>query len=596
MIDFAKAAAEDEKATARLQTTLKNLGGDFNALSGQVDSAIAAGQKLAFSDDDVRDSFQSLAVATGSAEEAFQRQQVAMDLARGAGIPLAAASKMVGKVTEENVDAFKRLGINIAEGATEAEALAAVQAKFAGQSKAYADSTAGQFEQAQLAMDEVKESLGSAILPILAAVGKALADNLPAIQAFVGALSEGIAAKVTPAMEALAPIIETIKNAIITLVGAVQGDWLPAAGIDPFSTAMGLLGLAIKGVADAIQVTIKFFQDNDAAMAVLVGVVSGLTVAYGLYTAAIIAQNLAAGAAALATGVMTAAQWLLNAALTANPIGIVVVALAALAGAVIYAYNNSEEFRKAVDTLWATIQVVFANIATAAGQMKDAVAAAFTAAQAAFATFKTNVEGVVTAVKGAIQGFFDAAMGWANAFKADFPGTLLALIGEINKLHTQFFNAAIALGGQIISGIISGVQDAASRMVAAVVKAVQDALNAAKAALPGGGGGAPAGGGGAPAGRALAPYVYVPPTVPAGMLRAGGGAAAMAPLWTVGGGGGRGAAAPPAARLDVAFSGRVEVSPTGDLAALADGLSGVLDDWGSQLTAALGEKVREVMR
>lgn len=570
LIDMAKGAAEDEKATARLQQTLKNLGGNFDDLNGQVNDAIAAGQKLAFSDDEVRDSFQSLAVATGSAEEAFKRQQVAMDLARGAGIPLAAASKMVGKVTEENVDAFKRLGINIAEGASEAEALAAVQKKFAGQSKAYAASTAGQFEQAQLAIAEVQESIGAALLPVLAALGKALAENLPAIQEFVGALSEGIAAKVTPAMKALEPVVNTIRDGIVTLAAAVQGDWLPAAGIDPFSTAMGLLGTAIKATADAAGALVNFFKDNEVAMGALVVITTALTTAYGLMTAAALAQQLATNAVRLATIAYTTVQWLLNAALTANPIGLVVVALAALAAGVIYAYQNSETFRGIVDQLWAAIQSGVAIITDVASKLKDVFGAAIQEIQR-----------------------------WVDKLKADFPGTLLELVGEVVKLHDKMLNAALGLGGALITGMIDGLKAQASRLTDYLVSLAKNALESAKNAVlgGGGGGGAPAGGGGGGTSSrsALAPYVYALPSSGA-MLRAGG-AAAMAPIWTAGGGGARAAAAPAGPIAVRPMELTVHLTADGNVnASLVQGVREAFDDFGAELTSALGQSIRERMR
>lgn len=46
-----------------------------------------------------------------------------------------------------------------------------------------------------------------------------------------------------------------------------------------------------------------------------------------------------------AVKIWTGYQWLLNVALTANPIGIVIVAIGALVGAIIYAWNTSEKFR-----------------------------------------------------------------------------------------------------------------------------------------------------------------------------------------------------------------------------------------------------------
>lgn len=59
--------------------------------------------------------------------------------------------------------------------------------------------------------------------------------------------------------------------------------------------------------------------------------------------------------AAMWTGVVTAAQWLWNAALTANPIGIVVVAIGALVGAFILLWKKSETFRDFWKTIWAAI-------------------------------------------------------------------------------------------------------------------------------------------------------------------------------------------------------------------------------------------------
>ncbi len=53
-------------------------------------------------------------------------------------------------------------------------------------------------------------------------------------------------------------------------------------------------------------------------------------------------------AVATGTKAWTAAQWLLDAAMNANPIGIAVVAIAALTAGIIYAYNHSERFRTIV--------------------------------------------------------------------------------------------------------------------------------------------------------------------------------------------------------------------------------------------------------
>ena len=283
---FFKSAIEgavgEEAATRRLEQALRNAGGAYDDNLGKVNAAIDAGQKKAFTDDEVRDSFQQLLAATGDVNEALDRQKLAMDLSRGAGISLESASRMVGKVTDENVEAFKRMGITIGEGATEAEALAAVQGKFAGQSDAYAKSTAGQFEQAKIRMAEVQEEIGTKLLPVVTNLGLIfLNDVVPAIEKFVevaGPKMSEFAEKVKTAWEqdikpaldnlrraweqlspVIIPILETIGNHIKNLgsifrdtvqliLAIISGDWGRA-----WDEAKQIVGDFVKLIKDDIE-------------------------------------------------------------------------------------------------------------------------------------------------------------------------------------------------------------------------------------------------------------------------------------------------------------------------------------------------------
>lgn len=76
------------------------------------------------------------------------------------------------------------------------------------------------------------------------------------------------------------------------------------------------------------------------------------------------------GPMAAIVGAVTAAVWLFNAALAANPIVLVTIALAALVGGIIYAYNNVKIFKTIVDTS-------FRAIATAFGWITDAAETVF---------------------------------------------------------------------------------------------------------------------------------------------------------------------------------------------------------------------------
>lgn len=78
------------------------------------------------------------------------------------------------------------------------------------------------------------------------------------------------------------------------------------------------------------------------------------------------AWGVAAGIAAFATGGWTTAFWALNAALVANPIGIVVVAIAALVAGLVIAYRESETFRAIIDTAFKGVVTAFGALLRAA--------------------------------------------------------------------------------------------------------------------------------------------------------------------------------------------------------------------------------------
>ena len=66
--------------------------------------------------------------------------------------------------------------------------------------------------------------------------------------------------------------------------------------------------------------------------------------------------------AALAGKVWAAVQWLLNAAMDANPVGIVIVAIAALVAVFIIAYKKSQTFRDVVLGAWAAIKTASVTV------------------------------------------------------------------------------------------------------------------------------------------------------------------------------------------------------------------------------------------
>lgn len=125
-------------------------------------------------------------------------------------------------------------------------------------------------------------------------------------------------------------------------------------------------------------------------------------------------------AAALASKVWAAGQWVLNAALSANPIGLIIVGVVALAAAFIIAYKRSATFR-------AIVQGAFAGVRAAAGAVAGfftgPVAGAFRFAFSAIQVYVRTWWSVMsTAARGVRQVFEVVGGAIAAPFRAAFAG------------------------------------------------------------------------------------------------------------------------------------------------------------------------------
>ena len=107
---------------------------------------------------------------------------------------------------------------------------------------------------------------------------------------------------------------------------------------------------------------ITLFRENEGvqkAVAIAAGLLATalgiLAVQWAITTGAIVAAKIALAASTIATGVATAAQWLFNAALAANPIGLVVIAIAALVAGLVLLIANWDTIWPAIKRTWETV-------------------------------------------------------------------------------------------------------------------------------------------------------------------------------------------------------------------------------------------------
>ena len=130
----------------------------------------------------------------------------------------------------------------------------------------------------------------------------------------------------------------------------------------------------LTGIGDGIQASFGWISQNGNT---IMAIVSGIAGAFLTYKAAVIASTIAAEAHNAVSAIMTiakgkeavaealsktakegstVAQWLLNAAQSANPVAIIIIAIGALIGALIYLWNTNDGFRNAIIGAWEAIK------------------------------------------------------------------------------------------------------------------------------------------------------------------------------------------------------------------------------------------------
>ena len=221
--------------------------------------------------------------------------------------------------------------------------------------------------------------------------------------------------------------------------------------------------------------------------------------AWAAETAAKVAATAATVAHTVATKASAAAQWLLNAALTANPIGLVVAAVAALVAVIVILWKKNETFRRVVTAAWDAIKsaavAVWNWLASAFkkwgrgilvaitgpigilvitavrnwSKIRDAAAKTWGAIKATASAVWGAIKAVITRLWGLIVSAFRLspvgiiASHWAKiraGVSAAWSGIVSAVRGFWSKVTGVFSSAYskfLSIGSAIVSGIRQGI-------------------------------------------------------------------------------------------------------------------------------------------
>ena len=297
--------------------------------------------------------------------------------------------------------------------------------------------------RAQQELNSTMATLSEKLAPITTSIANGFAKILEKVLELIG--EDNIA---TWADNVAAAFDDFIKNTLPKLESGFQ--WI----IDNKGAIAGALGAIVAAIAatKAHQFGKSLVEmGTDAAKA-------GKKI--GELAAKIDLAKVAELARAAATKVVTAAQWLLNAAMNANPIGLIIIAITALVAAFLWLWNNCEGFRNFWIGLWD-------SILAAVGPVLDSIVQWFKDAWAWIVNIWNQAKPFFLAIWESIKLIFSVVVSWFsqqfqaawNAIKNIWSG-VTGFFGGLWSGIKSIFSSVSSWFGNIFSSAVNAVQSA----------------------------------------------------------------------------------------------------------------------------------------
>lgn len=313
-----QASNAQQEATAKLTQVMRNMMGAADADTKSILDLASAQQALGVIGDEVQlagaQELSTYLTKTSTLKRLMPvlndmvAQQYGFNATQEQSVNIAT---MLGKVMDGQVGALSRYGYKfdevqekILKNGTEAERAATlyevVESAVGGVNAALAATPEGKMQQLRNDFSDIQEEIGKAYVDLRSRLVPSLSVAVNRVKSLVENFNR---------IGGFSVVIDKIRTALNNAATAIK-DVLPiVAGV---TAAVGILTLAVKW--------------QDIALSLLI-------VKEGIHTAAM-------GAAAAATALWTKVQTALNVVLTANPIGLIIAAAAALIGVIVYLVSH----------------------------------------------------------------------------------------------------------------------------------------------------------------------------------------------------------------------------------------------------------------
>ena len=267
-VSAVKAAAEDEKARKSLEQTIR---ANTRATEEQIRSIDVYITKQAIAtattDDVLRPALSRLIRSTQDVTKAQELLSLAQEISVATGKPLETVTNALGKAYDGSNTALGKLGLGIDATTLKTKSFDDItkelKATYGGFIANESTNAEFKFRQLTIAMDEAKEQIGAALLPIFVKFADYLIQTVvPNIQAFISGLTgdNSIASETEKATEgafrfgeqlrSVIKFVVSIKDELIVLGGIIATVFV-ANKIVAFVTAIGTLVTAMKALRTA---------------------------------------------------------------------------------------------------------------------------------------------------------------------------------------------------------------------------------------------------------------------------------------------------------------------------------------------------------
>lgn len=247
--------------------------------------------------------------------------------------------------------------------------------------------------------------------------------------------------------------IENMKTAVVRGVSKIIG----AIGGGNITGAVSGFGSGIEKMLGSIAGLINFVKDNSTVftvIAVAVGIFAGAVITYNT---AVSLASAASKAWTVATQVATGVQWLFNAALNANPLAIVVVALEAVTAGLVWFFTQTQVGQN----IWNGFVGILSSTITSIGQW--------------FGGLWNGIVGVFGGAAGWFSGVFQGA--W-NAIVGVF-GRMPGFFGGVWNTVAGMFGKIGSFVGNSVGGAVKGAVNGALGMVERMANGLIGMINGA---------------------------------------------------------------------------------------------------------------------